>query len=53
MLRCGLGGPQNTGESMDIVTWTPERVEQLLANYIERIGRDFGAVLPAADSVAH
>jgi len=32
---------------------TPERVEELLTSYIERIGRDFGAVLPAADSVAH
>jgi hypothetical protein len=31
---------------------SPERVEQLLTNYIERIGRNFGAALPAADSVA-
>ncbi len=29
----------------------PERVEELLTSYIDRIGRDFGAVLPALDSV--
>jgi hypothetical protein len=32
---------------------TPERVEQLLASYMERIARDFHAVLPAADKVSH
>lgn len=32
---------------------SPGRVEGLLTDYIERIARDFGAVLPAADSVAH
>ena len=31
---------------------TPERVEQLLTQYIERIARDFGAVLPGADKVS-
>lgn len=31
---------------------TPERVEQLLTQYMERIARDFGAVLPAADKVS-
>jgi hypothetical protein len=30
---------------------TPDRVESLLTNYIERIARDFGAVLPAAESL--
>ncbi|CAN5524853.1 ATPase [soil metagenome] len=30
---------------------TPERVETLLTSYIDRIGRDFAAVMPAADSV--
>jgi biotin carboxylase len=32
---------------------TVERVEQLLSNYMDRIGRDFQAVLPAADKVSH
>ena len=32
---------------------TPVRVEQLLASYMERIARDFHAVLPAADKVSH
>lgn len=32
---------------------TPQRVEQLLTSYIERIARDFGAVMPAADKVSH
>jgi biotin carboxylase len=32
---------------------TPGRVEQLLANYMDRIARDFHAVLPAADRVSH
>jgi hypothetical protein len=32
---------------------TPGRVEQLLASYMERIARDFHAVLPAADKVSH
>jgi carbamoylphosphate synthase large subunit len=32
---------------------TPERIETLLTTYIDRIGREFSAVLPAADSVAH
>jgi hypothetical protein len=32
---------------------TPERVEQLLASYMDRIARDFHAVLPAADKVSH
>lgn len=36
-----------------IASDSPQRVEELLTNYIERIARDFGAVLPAADSVAH
>ncbi len=36
-----------------VVADTPERVEQLLTSYIERIARDFGAVLPGADKVSH
>lgn len=32
---------------------TPERVEQLLTSYIDRIARDYHAAMPAADSVAH
>ncbi|MCE9560900.1 MAG: ATPase [Planctomycetes bacterium] len=36
-----------------VVADTPERVEQLLTSYIERIIRDFQAVLPAADKVSH
>ncbi len=32
---------------------TPERVEELLAGYMDRIGRDFHAALPAADKVSH
>jgi hypothetical protein len=32
---------------------TPDRVEELLTSYIDRIVRDYHAVLPAADSVAH
>ncbi|MBA4063587.1 MAG: ATPase [Isosphaera sp.] len=32
---------------------TPERIEQLLTDYTERIARDFHAVLPAADKVSH
>jgi hypothetical protein len=32
---------------------TPQRVEQLLTQYMERIGRDFNAVLPAADKAGH
>jgi hypothetical protein len=31
----------------------PERVEQLLTEYTERIARDFHAALPAADKVSH
>jgi hypothetical protein len=31
----------------------PERIEELLTQYIERIRRDFHAAMPAADSVAH
>lgn len=31
---------------------TPERVEQLLTRYMDRIGRDFGAVLPGSDKVS-
>jgi hypothetical protein len=31
----------------------PGRVQELLNQYMERINRDFHAVLPAADSVAH
>jgi hypothetical protein len=31
----------------------PERVEELLAVYMDRIARDFHAVLPAADKVSH
>ena len=36
-----------------VVADTPERVEQLLTSYIERIVRDYQAVLPAADKVSH
>ncbi|MBA4189703.1 MAG: ATPase [Planctomycetaceae bacterium] len=36
-----------------VVADTPERVEQLLTSYIDRIGRDFQAVLPGADKVSH
>jgi hypothetical protein len=32
---------------------TPERVEELLTDYTDRIARDFHAVLPAADKVSH
>ena len=32
---------------------TPERVEELLTGYIDRIARDFHAALPAADKVGH
>lgn len=32
---------------------TPERVEELLMQYMDRIARDFHAVLPAADSVGY
>jgi carbamoylphosphate synthase large subunit len=32
---------------------TPGRVEELLTRYMDRIGREFSAVLPPADSVAH
>lgn len=32
---------------------TPERVEELLSSYMDRIARDFHAVLPAADKVSH
>jgi hypothetical protein len=32
---------------------TPERVEELLTDYMARIARDFHAVLPAADKVSH
>jgi hypothetical protein len=31
---------------------SPDRVEQLLASYMDRIGRDFHAVLPAAEKVS-
>jgi hypothetical protein len=31
----------------------PGRVEELLTSYMERIARDFQAVLPAADKVSH
>ncbi len=31
---------------------TPHRVEGLLTQYMTRISRDFGAVLPAADKVS-
>lgn len=31
----------------------PERVEQLLSNYMDRIARDFHAALPAADKAGH
>lgn len=31
----------------------PVRIEQLLGEYLERIGRDFHAVLPASDKVSH
>ncbi len=32
---------------------TPQRVEQLLAYYMDRIARDFHATMPAADKVSH
>ncbi len=32
---------------------TPQRVEELLTRYMERIARDFGAVLPASDKAGH
>jgi hypothetical protein len=32
---------------------TPGRVEQLLSEYMDRIGREYHAVLPAADKVSH
>jgi hypothetical protein len=32
---------------------TPERVEELLTTYIDRIARDYHAALPAAESVGH
>jgi hypothetical protein len=32
---------------------TPERIEQLLGDYMHRIGRDHHAVLPGADKVSH
>jgi hypothetical protein len=32
---------------------SPARVEELLSAYIDRIARDFQAVLPAADKVSH
>jgi hypothetical protein len=32
---------------------TPQRIEELLNNYMQRIDRDFKAVLPAADKVSH
>ncbi|MFO0822329.1 MAG: hypothetical protein U0792_04300 [Gemmataceae bacterium] len=32
---------------------TPLRVEQLLTSYMDRIGRDFHAAMPAADKVSH
>ncbi len=32
---------------------TPERVEELLASYMDRIARHYHAVLPAADKVSH
>jgi hypothetical protein len=32
---------------------SPGRVEELLLNYMERIARDYHAVLPAADKVSH
>src|ERR1700730_655172 len=61
MLWCGLGGPQNTGEAMDVVTWTPERVEQLTQLFEEglptaEIGRRLGltkkAVIGQLDPLA-
>jgi biotin carboxylase len=32
---------------------TPERIEALLTSYMDRIARDYHAVLPAADKVSH
>ena len=32
---------------------TPERIEQLLTDYIRRVARDYAAVLPAADKVSY
>lgn len=32
---------------------TPQRVEELLTQYMDRIARDFNAVLPAADKAGH
>jgi hypothetical protein len=31
----------------------PERVEELLSRYMDRIGREFHAVLPAQETAAH
>ncbi len=36
-----------------VVADNPGRVEQLLTNYMERIARDYQAVMPAADKVSH
>jgi hypothetical protein len=36
-----------------VVADTPERVEELLTSYSDRIVREFHAAMPAADSVAH
>jgi hypothetical protein len=32
---------------------TPQRVEELLTDYMDRIGRDYHAALPGADKAAH
>jgi hypothetical protein len=32
---------------------TPERVEELLTNYMERIARDYHAAMPAQETAAH
>jgi len=36
-----------------VVADTPQRVQELLSTYMERIGRDFHMALPAADKVSH
>jgi hypothetical protein len=36
-----------------VVADNPARIEELLTNYMERIDRDYHAVLPAADKVSH
>src|SRR5215831_16760462 len=54
----GLGGPQDTGEIMDVVTWTPERVERLTQLFEEglptaEIGRRLGLTKNAVIGKLH